>query len=402
MAERIYLDYAATTPLDSRVARAMRPYQQRLFGNPESLYAEGVEAARALSEFRARVARIMQARTHEIVFTGGGTESNNIAIQGVVKEISNQKSKIRNFIPHVVTSAIEHASVLEPIRRLEEARDITATYVPVNREGIVDLNSLQKALCAETVLVSVMHANNEIGTIQPIRKIAQLISDSRASIPYTLYPTPFFHTDACQSALYVSVDQNRLGADLISLDAHKMYGPKGVGALYVRSGTSLAPIQYGGGHERGFRPGTVPVALVAGFSEAFSRAANNRTKSVAQVCTFRDYFLQKIRRIVPEAIINGSLTNRLPNNINISIAGLDAEFAVLQLDSLGVACAAKSACLKEERESYVIKALARNDGSEFSSLRFTLGSGTTKRKIDAALGFLASVLTKQGIQTRKT
>ena len=398
--KRIYLDYATTTLLDPEVEKVMRPYQARLFGNPDSIHSEGVVAARALSAFRARVARVLQAREHEIIFTSGGTESNNLAIQGVIQEIKNQKSKIKDFKPHVVTSVIEHASVLEPIRVLEEAGDITATYVSVDGDGILDLVAFKKALRPETVLVSVMHANNEIGTIQPVRKIARLILDSRSSIPYTLYPNPFLHTDACQSALYLLLDQNRLGADLISFDAHKMYGPKGVGALYVRKGVALSPIMYGGGQERGCRPGTVPLPLIAGFSEALSLAAKRREKSAMRVETLRNYFFEKIKISFPSAVINGSITERLPNNVHISIPGLNAEFAVLQLDALGVSCSAKSACLENERESYVVKALGRRDNSEHSSLRFTLGSDTTKRDIDETVRLLTEVLRRQKITVK--
>ncbi len=393
--KRIYLDYATTTPLDPQVLRAMKPYLSKIFGNPESLHTEGVRAAKSLKESRERVARLLEAHEDEIVFTSGGTESNNIAVLGLLAGIVKNAQGSTNVIKqHVITSVIEHPSVLETMRTLEQ-KGVSVTYVPVDKEGIIDLDFLTRSLRVETVVVSVMYANNEIGTIQPVRKISALLRESAKTIPYTLDNRPLLHTDACQAPLYLLVNQNNLGADLISLDGHKMYGPKGVGALYIRRGVKIAPLVHGGGQERGLRPGTVSVPLVVGFAEAFSIAAKRRAKETKRLAGLRDYFLREAQRMFPKATVNGSVTNRLANNVNLAFAGLDAEFAVLQLDALGIACSAKSACLEGERDSYVIKSLGRGDGTEHSSLRFTLGRATTKQEIGQTLRAIREVCNRQ-------
>ena len=390
MRKRIYLDYATTTPLDGAVERAMRPFWSQAFGNPSSLHSEGVQAKQALSAARTKVARDLQAHTDEIVFTGSGTEANNLAIAGLIKGMkeSDPSKKL-----HVITSVIEHSSVLKAVQSLEKW-GVRVTYVPVDSEGIIDMKVLEKSLCPETVLVSVMYANNEIGTIQPIRKISNILLDfAKHSGGKTA--KPFFHVDACQAPLYLDINQNHLGADLVALDGHKMYGPKGVGMLYVRHGTPLSSLSFGGEQERGLRSGTENVPLIVGFTEALSRAVQGREGEQRRLTVLREHFLSEIRRLIPQAILNGSVEYRLPNNVNISIPRLNAEFAVVRLDALGVACSAKSACLEGGDESYVVKALGRNDGSERSSLRFTLGGDTSKRDIKESVQRLEKVVREQ-------
>lgn len=381
---RIYLDYATTTPLDPQVARAMHASERDGFGNPSSLHREGVVATVALKNARTSVARAIEAHPHEIVFTGSGTEANNLAIVGVIRRLRESGKDIAKL--HAVTTTIEHSSVLEPFRALER-EGLKVTYVPVDEEGIARLDVLKQSLQKNTVLVSVMYANNEIGTVQPIRKIAALLRSSPAR--------PIFHTDACQAPLYLNVNQDYLGADLISFDAHKLYGPKGVGALYIREGTRLAPILHGGGQERGMRPGTESVPLIVGLAEALALAVKRRARDAERVRRLRGRFLDGILRLIPDVRVNGGMRDRLPNNANISVPGLAAEFAVLQLDARGVACSSKSACRERDEASYVVAALGRADGSESSSLRFTLGRATTARDIDAAVRALAEVVSLQ-------
>lgn len=388
MKKRIYLDYATTTPLDAAVERAMKPFARKVFGNPESLHKEGLAAAKALIESRVCVARLIQAHANEIYFTSGGTESNNLAVMGYLRSLERQG--MRPYDMHVIVSTIEHSSVLMCAGELEQ-KGVKVSFLPVDKEGLVSAVTLEKIITDKTVLVSVMHANNEIGTVQPIEKISSLLKriNRNRQLPIRL------HTDACQSALYLPIDQNRLGADFISFDGHKMYGPRGIGALYIRSGASISPLFLGGGQESGKRPGTVPIYLIAGFSRAFSLARERQKKESTRLVFLRDFFIGELRHSIPEVLLNGSAVERLPNNINVAIPGLNAEFAVLQLDALGIACSAKSACLEHERESYVIKALGRNDGSERSSLRFTLGHETTKNEIKSVIRMFPDVVRMQ-------
>lgn len=386
---RIYLDFATTTPLDMRVKRAMEPYWSKDFGNPSSLHAEGVATRSALVEARTRVARALQAHPDEVTFVASGTEANNLALKGYVDALA-QKGVARSLM-HLVISSIEHSSVRACAERMK-SDGVSVSFLPVNARGIIRTEDIEKTIRPETVIVSTMLANNEIGTIQPIGRVAALLkrlNRSRKERPIRL------HTDACQGALYLDVNQNRLGADLITLDGHKLYGPKGVGALYVRRGTVLTAELDGGGQERGVRSGTEAVPLIVGFAEALSLARERREKDSVRVSALRDHFFNRLLKAFPEAIINGDRTFRLANNVNISIPNLNAEFAVLQLDALGVACSAKSACLEHERASYVVEALGRKDRSERSALRFTLGRTTTKRDVDAAVSRLREVVDQQ-------
>ncbi len=386
--KRIYLDYAATTPLDPRVRRKMEPFWAREFGNPSSIHQEGVLAKKALDAARVAVARVLEAHPDEIVFTSGGTEANNLAIFGVLKSVRYSISQ--NTKPHVVTTSIEHASVLEPLRKLEQEGKISVTYVPVEKDGRVKVEKILAAVRPSTVLVSVMYANNEIGTIQPIARIGKAIRAIGAN-------RPLFHTDACQAPLYLNCLVNTLGVDLMTLDGHKIYGPKGVGALYVRRGTPLVPQILGGGQERGRRSTTENLSGIGGFAEALHLAVAEREKESARLERLRNQLLSYIRTNVgmsQEIVVNGSLKQkeRLPNNLNISLPGSDTEMLSLQLDAAGIACSTKSSCLRDERESSVVKALGGGTTRAQSTLRFTLGRATTEKEIEQVATILSHIV----------
>lgn len=411
--KRVYLDYAATTPLDPRVKRAMEPYFAKAFGNPSSIHAEGVEAKKAVDEARTKVARALEAHAEEIVFTSGGTEANNLAIFGVIQALASRaenfdrftlsagvlresKFSARSARPHIVTTNIEHSSVLEPFRALEKKGEIDVSYVPVEKNGIVNPEKVISAIRSNTVLVSVQYANNEIGTIQPIAKIGKMFRVKRRKFYNAQSLRPIFHVDACQVPLYLHCLVNALGVDLLTLDGHKMYGPKGVGCLYVRRGTPLAPMLFGGGQEKGLRATTENVPDIVGFTEALRLATAERKKESLRLQKLRDYLYLLIRanKQIELETINGSMEagERLPNNLNISLPGVDTEMLTLQLDAHGIACSTKSSCLKDEKVSYVVAALGGTKARAASTLRFTLGHTTTKKDIEYAVKVLARLL----------
>ncbi len=364
--KRIYLDHAAATPLDKGVLSVMQKIGSESYGNPSSLYKEGVEAKKSLLEIRKDIAETIGANPDEIIFTGGGTESNNLALFGIVQD--PKKS-------HLVVSSVEHASVLECARELEK-RGAEVTYLPVDKDGLVSLKDLKEAIKENTVLVSVMYANNEIGTIQPISEIAKIIRHSKSK--------PLFHTDACQAANYLDMNVLRLGVDLMTFNASKIYGPKGVGALFVKRGIKISPILFGGGQEKGTRSGTENVAGLKGFAEAMKVAEQMKEKESARLAKLRDFFIQEILSEIPGAILNGSAEKRLPNNVNISIPGTDAEELVIQLDARGISCSTGSACANighDGKVSHVIEALGFGRERAASSLRFTLGRDTKKEDL---------------------
>ena len=399
----IYLDTAAATPLDPRIERLMRPYFSKFFANPSSLHARGVTARRAVEMARGRIAQILKVSPTEIIFTGGGTEANNLAIFGIVGIVRRQRpDKI-----HLITSVVEHASVLEPYRELERA-GVAVTYLPVKPDGLIDLTTLVKALRPETVLVSVGYANNEIGVIQPIRDIAKIIRLFKKTQNSNLEPKsynlkaksfyPCFHTDACQAPRFLDCSVPTLGVDLLTLNSGKIYGPKGVGCLYARRGLKLAPRQFGGGQEHGWRSGTENVPNIVGFAAALELCAKLRMKESIQLTKLRDYFIKHLLMLggvssQPTVILNGSHESRLPNNVNVSFVGSDGEFVVLNLDALGVAASTGSACSSLEKgESHVLVALGRTADEAASSVRFTLDRLTTKQDLDYVLKILPGIL----------
>lgn len=371
--KRIYLDHAATTPVDPRVEKAMDEFFAREFGNPSSLYKEGREAKRAIDTARADIAKIIGARPEEIIFTSGGTESNNLAIFGV----ANKKG-------HIITTKIEHHSVLNPIKFLEK-QGFDVTWLDVDKDGIVNPKDVEKALKPSTILVSIMYANNEIGTIQPIKEIGKILGKHKA----------VFHSDACQAAGYLDLNIDKLGVDLMTVNSSKIYGPKGVGFLYVKGGLKLEPIMYGGEQEKGLRPGTENVPAIIGLAEAFKIAQKEKNKEVRRLTGLRDYFIKRITTEIPKVFLNGHPLKRLPNNINVSVLGTEGEAVVLCLDEYGIACSTGSACSSASLEpSHVIMALKKPHEYGHGSLRFTLGRKTTKKEIDYVMKILPKVVKK--------
>jgi len=386
------MDYASTTPTDKVVVKKMLPYFHKEFFNPSALYAEGVRARKAIDEARKIIAGIVQTKPTEIIFTGSGTESDNLGIIGAAREIKkNLQKENKDFKPHVITTNIEHVAVLESFKQLEkEGFDIT--YLPVDKKGLIKDSDVQKVLRPETILVSVMLANNEIGTILPVRQIGVVLEQYKKSQNRIKTDYPYLHTDASQAANYLEINVDQLNVDLLTLDGSKIYGPKGIGCLIKKSYVPIQPILYGGGHEFGIRPGTENVPLIAGFARALEITQKLKEKESARLLELQKYFIDTLSVEVPVATLNGDLNDRLPNNINICIPNLNSEFAVIQLDDLGIACAATTACknLSSGGNSYVIKALENN--CEKSSLRFTFGRETTKKEIKKVIDSLKKIV----------
>lgn len=422
--QRIYLDYAASTPVDAEVEAAMQPFFGAVYANPSSLHWFGQQASAAVFRSRETIARSLGCNYKEIVFTGSATEANNLALRGVVAA-AMQKSKIKNQnnggkfkVPRVITSVLEHESVLETCRALER-EGVEVIYIPVNREGIVDLQKLKAALNDRTVLVSIMHANNEVGTIQPIAKIAEIVRDFRARPsrfkPSTLNPQPYplFHTDAAQSFQYLPCRVDELGVDLLTLSGQKMYGPKGVGLLYVRGPKigvggvrptshfpfSLSPVITGSDQEWGLRAGTENVPGIVGLAKAVEVAERLRKKESARVGKLRDYFWNNIKKTLKQKSkktnveLNGSLEHRLPNNLNVYFPGHSAGDLLIALDLQGVAASPGAACRsRASKESYVVRELGFSPARASQSLRFSLGRQTTKADVDCALAAVTRIM----------
>ncbi|HET9224730.1 MAG TPA: cysteine desulfurase NifS [Roseiflexaceae bacterium] len=373
----IYLDHAATTPVDEQVIAAMLPYFGERFGNPSSIHRYGRAALEALDEARATVAAVLGASRKEIVFTGGGSEADNLAVKGVALA---QREAGKGA--HIITSAIEHHAVLHAVEQLE-AFGFTATVLPVDRDGLVAPDDLRAAIRPDTVLVSIMYANNEIGTIQPL---AELGAICRArGVP--------FHTDAVQAAGSLALDVNELNVDLLSLAAHKFYGPKGVGALYVRRGTPLLPLIHGGGQERRRRAGTENVAEIVGIATALRLAEERRPDYVAHCSALRERLLEGIRTRIPDAYLNGHPAQRLPNNANVAFDGVEGESVLLLLDQHGIAASSGSACTSGALEaSHVLLALGLPHDRAIGTVRFTIGQSTTEEQIDYVVDVLPALI----------
>lgn len=373
--KRIYMDYAAATPVDEVAARMTATVAKKYYANPNALHREGQEARVILEQARTKVAGILSAHADEIVFTSGATEANNLALRGIV-----HTARARGISrPHIIVSAIEHPSVLETARTLagEEAR---VEMLPVDGCGIVNPRALRKLITPETVLVSVMYANNEVGAIQPIREIAKEVRHARNTQKSTY---PYFHTDAAQAANYLDLNVLRLGVDLMTISSTKTYGPRGIGALFVKRGVNLVPLLSGGAHERGRRPGTELVALATGFAEALSGAEKMKIKEYARVQKLRNTLTEKIMKKVSGATLNGDLAFTLPNILNVSFAGCDSEALVLYLDAAGFAVSGKSACKSSSSEpSHVLVAMGKEQEGTVGSVRFSLGRGTRREDID--------------------
>jgi cysteine desulfurase len=370
----IYLDHAATTPLRPEVLEAMLPYLSLEFGNPSSVYGAGRRGHQALDQARDTVSRLLRAKSEEIIFTSGGSEGANLAIKGVAWAYQN-KGK------HIITSAIEHHAVLDTVLWLKQ-KGFEATILPVDADGLVSPKQVQAALRDDTILVSIMHANNEVGTIQPIREIGAIVREHGA----------FFHTDAVQTAGILDLDVNELNVDLLSLSAHKFYGPKGVGALYVRKGVRIDSLIHGGAQEKRRRAGTENVAGIVGLAKAFELAQEEREEATRHLVQLRDQLLEGLQTI-PHTKINGSLKQRLPNNVNVCFQFIEGESLLLNLDLRGIAASSGSACTSGSLDpSHVLLAMGLSHEIAHGSLRLTLGRDNTREQVNYVLQEIPEII----------
>jgi cysteine desulfurase len=373
--KRIYLDHNATTPIAPEVLAAMLPYLTEEYGNASSIHAFGQNARGAVEQARSSVAALVGARAADIMFTSGGTESNNHAILGAVAAAPG-KAK------HVITSAIEHVAVLDPCRALAKS-GIELTVLPVDRDGLANLEDLRAAIRPETVLITLMLANNEIGTIEPIEEIGKIAAEKGI----------VFHTDAVQAAGKIPIDVEKLDVDLLSISAHKFCGPKGVGALYIRKGTQLGPLMYGGHSERDRRPGTEDVAAIAGMGKAAELALAGVRRENERVREMRDRLERGLLDRVPHAWVNGARAPRVPNTANLTFPFIEGESMVIALDLKGIACSTGAACSSGALEpSHVLMALGLAPEDARATLRLSLGHQTTEKEIDFALETIPPVI----------
>ena len=375
--KRIYLDYAATTPVDPRVVKAMSSYWAEKFGNAMSIHSFGQEAKQALEQSREKVADLIGAKLSEIIFTSSATESNNLALKGV--GLAN-----KNKGKHIIISQIEHPCVMETAKWLEK-QGFEITRLSVDKYGLVNPKELEKAIKKETILVSIIHASNEIGTIQPIQKIGKICKEKRV----------YFHTDAVQSFGKIPIDVNKMNISLLTASSHKMYGPKGVACLFVKEGIRIEPILHGGGQESGLRSSTVNVPGIVGFAQACKIAKKEMEKEGQRLAVLRDKLINGVLKKINNSHLNGSPKNRLPNNINFRFDGVEGESIVIHLDLLGIAVSTGSACSSANLEpSHVLLALGLKPEETHGSLRITLGKWTTEKEINYLLKVLPEVIKK--------
>lgn len=377
MAERVYLDHSATTPLDPRVLEAMMPYLGPVFGNPASLHAFGQEAEAAVDRARSTVARLLGCQPHEVVFTSGGTESNNAAVKGVLLALQ------RRGKGHVVISSVEHPSVREPVRQWARLLGMEVTELPVDTYGRVDPDDLRRALRRDTALVSIMWANNEVGTLQPIPELARVCREAGV----------VFHVDAVQAAPYLRLELDRVPVDLVSLSAHKMYGPKGVGVLVIRGGTPFEPLLAGGGQEYGMRSGTLNVPGIVGMARALELAMEEREFRWEQALRLRQTLVQGVLEALPDARLTGHPVERLPHHASFVFPAVDAQVLLSMLDLAGFACSSGSACKVGVPEpSHVLLAMGYPEDLARSALRVTLGKGNTREEVQAFVDVLPQLV----------
>jgi cysteine desulfurase len=366
--KRVYLDHNATTPVEPEVLAAMLPYLSTEFGNAASIHSFGQRTRAAVETARESVAALIGARPQEIVFTSGGTESDNHAIFGIVQAAGGRDK-------HVITTTIEHEAVLNTCQALEKP-GVSVTYLSVDRDGLIDLEALRRAVRPETVLVTMMHANNELGTVQPLEEIGRIAAEADL----------YFHTDAVQSAGKLPIDVKAMGVDLLSLSGHKFYAPQGIGALYIKGGTRLRQLLYGGHHQRGFRPGTENVAGIVGLGKAAEMARSVLAQDAKRISALRDKLEHGLLTRVPDSSVNGSRAPRTPNTTNLLFPGLEGEALVIALDLKGLACSTGAACSSGALEpSHVLTAIGLPPEEARASLRFSLGRHTTAEDIDFAL-----------------
>ena len=372
---KIYLDYAATTPTDPEVVKAMLPYFTDRFGNPSSLHSFGQEAKEATEGARESVASFIGAKPEEIVFTSGGTESNNFTLKGIAYANKNKGN-------HIITSAIEHHAITEPCKFLEKL-GFKVSYLKVDKYGLVDPQDVEKAVTDKTILISIMQANNEIGVIQPIQEIGRIAKEKDI----------YFHTDAVQTFGHIPINVDELNVDLLSVSAHKLYGPKGVGALYIRKGTRILSFMQGGDQESNRRASTHNLSGIVGFGKAVELAKENMEKEKEELIPMRDRLIKGILDNIDYTRLNGHPTKRLPNNVNVSVEYIEGEAMILNLDMQGIACSTGSACTSSSLEpSHVLLAIGLPHEIAHGSLRFTLGRYTKQEDIDYVLEVLPGIV----------
>jgi len=371
----VYFDHAATTPVHPQVLEAMLPYLKEHYGNASSLHTPGQIAARAVEEARAKVAELINCDPREIIFTGSGTEADNFALKGIAEKLKSRGN-------HIITSAIEHHAIEMTCRYLEK-RGFQVTYLPVDREGLVHPEDLKKALREETILVSIMHANNEVGTIQPIKELAEIAHERGV----------LFHTDAVQTAGSIPVDVRELGVDLLSLSAHKFYGPKGVGALFLRKGVAIEPLIHGGGQERNLRAGTTNVPSIVGLGKAAELAKKELQQRMEHNLKLRERLIKGLEEKLSDYILTGHRTLRLPGNVSICVQYIEGESMLLLLNAEGFACSSGSACTSGSLEpSHVLIAMGIDPQLAQGSLRITLGRENTEEDVDRFLEVLPKIV----------
>ena len=370
-----YMDHSATSPVDPEVLEAMLPYFKESFGNASTLYSLGREARTAMEKARKQVASLIGARAEEVYFTSGGTESDNLAIKGTISRLKGKGN-------HIITSAIEHPAVEETCKYLEK-NGYTVTYLPVGEDGIVKMEDLKESTREDTILITIMHANNEIGTIQPIKEIGALAREKGI----------LFHTDAVQSVGKIPVNVEDMNVDLLSISAHKLHGPKGVGALYIRKGVRIDPLFHGGGHERGVRPGTENIPGIVGLGKACQLAEENLYENMEYVASLRDQLIKGVLGSIEQSFLNGHPTKRLPNNANFRFSSIEGESLILQLDFKGINASTGSACSSNKLEpSHVLMAIGLEEVDAHGSLRISLGKENTPKDIDSSIVVIKEVV----------
>jgi len=374
--KKVYLDYAATTPLRPEVLKAMAPYWRKNFGNPSSIHLWGQEARGAVEEAREKVAQILNCLPEEIYFTGTTTTSDNLAIQGVMRALKSQGKT------HLITSAVEHHAVLDTCKALEK-EGFTLTILPVDKYGMVNPADLEKAITPKTGLVTIMYANNEVGTVEPIEEIGRMIKNV------------YFHTDAAAAAEYLPLDVKKLKVDLLTLGAHKFHGPKGVGILYVKKGTPISPLTFGGHHEAGLWPGTEAVPLIVGAAKALEIAQKEKDQAAEKVSKLRDKLIEGVLRKIPGSQLTGHPQKRLPDIASFVFEGVEGEAILLALSDKGIAASSGSACTSGLLQpSHVLTAMGIPPELSHGSVRFSLGKETTSQDIDYVLEVLPEVISR--------
>lgn len=374
----LYLDNASATPVDPTILKTFHTVQKNHFANPSSIHRLGIEAKKHIDAARKKVATALQARPEEIIFTSSATEANNVAIYGVIERAKKQGIEL----PHVITTSIEHASTLEPLRKLEAQSQITLTIISVNEHGIVELKNIREVLTKETVLVSVIHANNEVGTIQPVREIGKMIEKYREA-QKTEYP--YFHTDSCQAINYLDLRPEAFRIDLCTLNSSKIYAPRGAGILYIHKRVLIDPLIIGGDQEAGMRAGTENTAAIVACGDAMEKTLAIREEEAKRLSLIQKYAFEKLREVVPSLKVWGSenIEERLPNNINMSVPGIFSEEFVVGFDMKKIAISSKSACgMNSDEGSYVIRALGGTEQESKEAIRISMGRSTTKGDID--------------------